>query len=149
MENISALLALCHRSPMTSPHKGQWWGPLIFFYLRLNILLSKQSGEWWFETPSGHYDVTVMRDRLIHLPTTTSKGLVVTKSDCQGTSTSVLVMVAKATYPITKCFHKDSEVRCRIWAWWGYTCINILCLIHSFDPTNRNVIIIPIRQQIE
>ena len=41
-----------HRSPMDSPHKGQWRGDLMFFfYLRLNTRLSKQSRRWWFETP--------------------------------------------------------------------------------------------------
>ena len=42
-----------HRSPMNSPHKGQWRGALMFFfYLRPNKRLSKQSWGWWFETPS-------------------------------------------------------------------------------------------------
>ena len=42
-----------HRSPVTSPHKGQWRRALmfVFFYLRLNKRLSKQSWGWWFETP--------------------------------------------------------------------------------------------------
>ena len=42
-----------HRSPVNSPHKGQWRGALMFFfYLRLNKRLRKQSWGWWFETPS-------------------------------------------------------------------------------------------------
>ena len=43
-----------HRSPVNSTHKGQWRGALmfLFFYLRLNKRLSKQSRGWWFETPS-------------------------------------------------------------------------------------------------
>ena len=42
-----------HRSPVNSPHKGQWNGNVIFFFdLRLNKRLSKQSRRWWFETPS-------------------------------------------------------------------------------------------------
>ena len=42
-----------HRSPVNSPHKGQWRGALTFFLdLRLNKRLSKQSCGWWFETPS-------------------------------------------------------------------------------------------------
>ena len=41
-----------HWSPVNSPHKGQWRGALIFFYLRLNKRLGKQSRRWWFETPS-------------------------------------------------------------------------------------------------
>ena len=42
-----------HRSPVNSPHKGQWRGTLMFFYLNLNKQLSKQSRGWWFETQSG------------------------------------------------------------------------------------------------
>ena len=38
-----------HRSPMNSPHKGQWRGALMF---SLNCVLNKQSSDWWFETPS-------------------------------------------------------------------------------------------------
>ena len=33
METFSALLAICaeiHRSPVNSPHKGQWHGALVF-----------------------------------------------------------------------------------------------------------------------
>ena len=41
-----------HRSPVNSPHKGQWRGALMYFYLRLKKRLSKQSWGWWFETPS-------------------------------------------------------------------------------------------------
>ena len=42
-----------HRSPVNSPHKGQWRGALMFFFdLRLNKRLSKQSWGWWFETLS-------------------------------------------------------------------------------------------------
>ena len=38
-----------HRSPVNSPHKGQWHRALMgFFYLRL----SNQSWGWWFETLS-------------------------------------------------------------------------------------------------
>ena len=40
-----------HRSPMDSPHRGQWRGALVFFYLRLNKRLSKQFRRRWFETP--------------------------------------------------------------------------------------------------
>ena len=38
-----------HRSPVNSPHKGQWRGALMF---SLICALSKQSCGWWFETPS-------------------------------------------------------------------------------------------------
>ena len=39
-----------HRSPVNSPHKGQWRWADVFFYLRLTKRLSKQSWGWWFET---------------------------------------------------------------------------------------------------
>ena len=40
-----------HRSPVNSPHKGQWRGD-VFFDLPLNKRLRKQWCGWWFETPS-------------------------------------------------------------------------------------------------
>ena len=40
-----------HRSPVNSPHKGQWRFD-VFFDLCLNKRLSKQSWGWWFEMPS-------------------------------------------------------------------------------------------------
>ena len=41
-----------YRSPVNSPHKGQWRGALIFsVILPLNKRLSKQSQGGWFETP--------------------------------------------------------------------------------------------------
>ena len=41
------------RSPVNSPHEGQWCGAFaVFFDLHLNKRLSKQSRRWWFETPS-------------------------------------------------------------------------------------------------
>ena len=42
-----------HRSPVNSPHKGQWRGALIFFFdLRLNSRSSKRWWDRWFETLS-------------------------------------------------------------------------------------------------
>ena len=42
-----------HRSPVNSPHKGQWRGDLVFSLIcALNKRLSTQSWGWWFETPS-------------------------------------------------------------------------------------------------
>ena len=61
-----------HRSPVNSPHKGQWRGAFMFpLICALNKRLSKQSWGWWFETLSSplwrhcnarlnHYDVIVM-----------------------------------------------------------------------------------------
>ena len=41
-----------HRSPVNSPHKGQWRGALMFTLICPNKRLSKHSGGWWFETLS-------------------------------------------------------------------------------------------------
>ena len=42
-----------NRSPLNSPHKGQWRGSFdVFFDLRLNKRSCKQSRRRWFETPS-------------------------------------------------------------------------------------------------
>ena len=42
------------RSPVNSPHKGQWRGALIFSlnWAWTNEWMGKQSRRWWFETPS-------------------------------------------------------------------------------------------------
>ena len=56
METFSALLAICAgNSPVSGEFPAQ--RPVtrsfdVFFDLRLNIWLSKQSWGWWFETPS-------------------------------------------------------------------------------------------------
>ena len=54
METLSALLALCEGNPPVTggfPLKRQWRG-VVFFDLRLNKHLSKQSRCRWIETPS-------------------------------------------------------------------------------------------------
>ena len=62
MEKISALLAICAgNSPIPGEfpaHRPVTRSFGIFFDLRLNKQLSKQSRVWWFETLS-RYDVTV------------------------------------------------------------------------------------------
>ena len=64
METFSALLAICaENSPVTGEFPTQ--RPVtrsfdVFFDLRLNKRLSKQSWGWWFETLRAHYDVIVM-----------------------------------------------------------------------------------------
>ena len=56
METFSALLALCAgNSPAPGeipPQRPVTWSFDVFFDLRLNKRLSKQSWGWWFETPS-------------------------------------------------------------------------------------------------
>ena len=64
METFSASLALCAgNSPVTGEFPSQ--RPVtrsfdVFFDLRLNKRLSKQSRGWWFESHHGHYDVIVI-----------------------------------------------------------------------------------------
>ena len=70
METFSVLLAICAgNSPVTGEFTGHRGIPArrpvtrsfeVFFDLRLNKCLSKQSGGWWFETPLRQYNVTVM-----------------------------------------------------------------------------------------
>ena len=56
METFSALLAICAgNSPVTGEfpaHRPVTQSFDIFFHLRLNERSSKQSSDWWFETPS-------------------------------------------------------------------------------------------------
>ena len=54
METFSALLVICAvNSPVNSPHKKPVTRSFnVFFDLRLNKRLSKQSWGWWFETLS-------------------------------------------------------------------------------------------------
>ena len=56
METFSALLALCAgNSPVIGEFPSQRpvpWCFVVFFDLRLNKRLSKQSGHRWYETPS-------------------------------------------------------------------------------------------------
>ena len=67
MEAFSVLLALCAgKSPVTGEFPSQ--RPVaqsfgIFFDLRLNKRLSKQSRRQWLKTPWCHYDITVMIHR--------------------------------------------------------------------------------------
>ena len=76
MKTLSALLALCEEKP---PVTGRF--PLqksvtlsfdVFFDLRLNKRLSKQSSHRWFETPSRslwrHFDVLELRIFSTHYP---------------------------------------------------------------------------------
>ena len=64
METFSALLVICAgNSPVTGEFPAQ--RPVtrnfdVFCDLRLNKRLSKQSWDWWFETLSDPYDVSVM-----------------------------------------------------------------------------------------
>ena len=56
METFSALLAICVGNSLVSgefpTQRPVTWSFDVFFDLRLNKRLSKQSWGWWFETPS-------------------------------------------------------------------------------------------------
>ena len=43
-----------HRSPVNSPHKGQWRGALMFSLICvwINDWVNNREAAWWFETPS-------------------------------------------------------------------------------------------------
>ena len=64
METFSALLALCEGNPPVNggfPSQGPETRSFgIFFHLRLNKRLSKQSRRWLLRRHRAHYDVTVM-----------------------------------------------------------------------------------------
>ena len=68
METFSALLAICagiHRSPVNSPHKGQWRGALMFSLICARINNWVNNGEAGdLRRHRGHYDVIVMSIRL-------------------------------------------------------------------------------------
>ena len=69
METFSTLLALCeliHRSPVNSPHKGQWRRVLMF------SLICAWTNDWANHRHTGdlrrhraHYDVTVMITKML------------------------------------------------------------------------------------
>ena len=52
-----------HRSPVNSPHKGQWRGALMF------SLICAWINDWWFETPSRpllrHCDILLINHHLV------------------------------------------------------------------------------------
>ena len=70
METFSALLAICagiRRSPVNSPHKGQWRGMLVFSLICVWIngwVNNREAGDW--RRYRAHYDVTVMLRRTSH-----------------------------------------------------------------------------------
>ena len=64
METFSALLAICagnHRSPVNSPHKGQWRGALMFSLICVWLIDWVNNHEADdLRRYRAHYDVTVM-----------------------------------------------------------------------------------------
>ena len=71
MATFSASLAICagiHRSPVNSPHKGQWRGALIFFLIYVWIngwVNNREAGD--LRRHRGHYDVYICESRSVHL----------------------------------------------------------------------------------
>ena len=65
METFSVLVVIrAGNSPVTGEFPAQRLVTQsfdVFFDLRLNKRLSKQSWGWWFETPRTHYDAIVMQ----------------------------------------------------------------------------------------
>ena len=62
MEAFSASLAICegiHRSPVNSPHKGQWRGSVIF------SLICARTNVW-----TNHWDTSVLRRHRVHYDVT-------------------------------------------------------------------------------
>ena len=70
MDTFSALLAICAgNSPVTGEFPAQ--RPVtrsfdVFFNLRPNKRLSKQWRDWWLRRHRDHYDVTVMRKKILY-----------------------------------------------------------------------------------
>ena len=64
LEKFSTSLDLCEGNPPVTgkflPQRPVTRSFEVFFDLRSNKRLSKQSKRWWFETRRTHYDVTVM-----------------------------------------------------------------------------------------
>ena len=79
METFSALLAICagsHRSPVNSPHKGQWRGALMFSLICVWIngwLNNYEAGD--LKRYHARYDVIVMRMRILGNPSWLILGL--------------------------------------------------------------------------
>ena len=62
-----------HRSPVNSPHKGQWRRALMFSVIcAFNKRLSKQWWHWWFERPSRllwrHCNMKQITYHIINIP---------------------------------------------------------------------------------
>ena len=71
METFSALLAICagiHRSPVNSPHKGQWRGALMFSLICVWIndrVNNREAGD--LRRYRAHYDVTLMMSLVLYI----------------------------------------------------------------------------------
>ena len=89
METFSVLLALCggggggggggiHRSPVNSPHKGQWRGAMMFYLICAwtnGSVNTRDAGD--LRRHRAHYDVTVMQFDLVITSSVFSKTLAI------------------------------------------------------------------------
>ena len=100
METFSALLALCvwgiHRSPVNSPHKGQWRGalmfPLIWTWINSSVN-NHEAGD--LRRHRAHYDIIVMNSAAKSNPC--CQRLIVTHQRTSITST-ILTKIDGKTY---------------------------------------------------
>ena len=80
METFSASLAFCAGNSPVTVGFPSWrtvrWSFDVFFDLRLNKRLIKQSWSGWFETPSCNYDVTTLPPIKIESNVSKSTGLI-------------------------------------------------------------------------
>ena len=63
-----------HRSPVNSPHKGQWRGALMFSLIcvwKNGWVNNREAGDW--RRYHGHYDVTVILERQKYYDVDTTK----------------------------------------------------------------------------
>ena len=86
METFSALLVICvgiHRSPVNSPHKGQWRGDLMFSLIGcLNKRLSKHRNTSDLRHHRAHYDVNVMVSLISTIVTIVLNAIAYNNSSC-------------------------------------------------------------------
>ena len=84
-----------HRSPVNSPHKGQWRGPLMFSLICAWIHSWVNNGEAGdLRHHRSHYDVTVM-EHIIHI--------MAAKSDSSFVLLLILIIVAGIRWNIQNC----------------------------------------------
>ena len=104
-----------HRSPMNSPHKGQWRRALTFSF-RLNKRWSKKLLGWWFETPSTpvwrHCNVGVTWDD-VHF---TWYNCTVLKSNCANMACYICTLVAN------KCSVYSTKFDRILYICWAKSC---------------------------
>ena len=151
-KHIFALLALCAgNSPVTGEFPSQ--RPVtrnfdVFFDLRLNKRLSKQSWGWWFETPSRslwrHCDVIPhWQCYSEHTRTVWQSTCLIPNHGLRGCRKSSIIMRIRLKRPVIRCvsgetFHFNSS--CTQWKWHdlGNLVENWSCDVHEFEDCGIN-----------